>query len=122
MAPVPVQPVSPLSNDLLPQTPEAAAVHRDLRELAERYPPPVIAEVNADLTWLMDRLTGPELAPYRRSFVAVVGGTVLGSGPDPDRLRRDVARAHGLHPQRVRVEYVHDPDRIIEDPSDTYPI
>lgn len=119
MAPVPVQPVSPPANDLLSQMPpEAAAIHRELRELASRYPPPDKEEVAADDQWLWDHWRSPDLAPYRRSFIAVVGGKVLGNGPEVFRLQRDVARDYGLHPQRIRVGYVYDWDRVFQDGDD----
>ncbi|MDB5309357.1 MAG: hypothetical protein JWO38_3559 [Gemmataceae bacterium] len=70
---------------------------------------PESAEYLADCAWVNGEYNSGRWEPHVGSYIAVVGKQLLGHGPDPLRLREEVARDHGVRPGRIVITYIERP-------------
>lgn len=90
----------------LTQPADSIAVRgRELRELAERMPEPVLADVLADWRALYAATNAGELRAHLERFVAFYEGQLVGVGDEQLELRLRLARQFGLHPERFAITF-----------------
>jgi hypothetical protein len=66
--------------------------------------------VIADLLAARDLLESGQLDSYGGQHVAVLRGQIVGHGRNHLEVRHAVAREQGIHPERLAMIYVDDPD------------
>lgn len=66
-------------------------------------------QVLADKAWAYEEYNAGRWAPYGGEYIAVHRKQLSGHGPDRLKLREDVARETGFHPDRIVIIYVEPP-------------
>lgn len=94
---------------------ETVRLRAEMQALEDLYPPPDDAEIKADFQWAYDfSWTLPNDSPYWNIGIAVYNRAIVGTGRDWMRLKIDLSKKFGVHPERIVVTVFGDPR---EDPA-----
>jgi hypothetical protein len=102
--------IEPNTADPIAVTDEATkALEAELDELGRRHPVPTYDDVRADFLWFHNRCEDGTLDPegkYAGFNIAISNQEIVGVDCDYLRLRRDLSRMLGVHPERLVIKYL----------------
>lgn len=81
------------------QNPKSDVIHLDLDEAGRA--------LLADWKYINEQQNAGAWIDHAGDYVAVYAKRVLGYGPNPLKLREEVAAKTGLSPNRIAITYVH---------------
>jgi hypothetical protein len=86
--------------------PANSAREARLRELAQLYPPPVLAEWIADRSWLNEQMNAGALDAHFGKVVAVYNRELVGVGDNYLDMLVELSPTFGVHPERIVALYL----------------